>query len=225
MKTLRQIAIIISLLTTGHVLGDELHVDNVSIEPASTKEISIVLNNPDKSYTLLEFSLSLPEGVSIAKDANDDWMVVPNTARLTSSHTMDIEQQADGSYKFLIYSTAGKAIMGTSGEIFKITLTASATSEGGDGRLYEQLLVDMDENGFEPEPCTFNIEVAAMIPGDVNHDGFVTIADVTALVNIILGKDNNPPYQYDHQAANVNGDTIITIADVTALVNIILGKN
>lgn len=60
-------------------------------------------------------------------------------------------------------------------------------------------------------------------PGDVNHDGDVTIADVTALVNIILGKDTEGVY--DHEAADVNDDDEITIADVTALVNIILGKN
>lgn len=60
---------------------------------------------------------------------------------------------------------------------------------------------------------------------DINKDGNWTIADVTALVNIILGKDNGEPYQYDHKAADVNNDGTVTIADVTALVNIILGKN
>lgn len=63
------------------------------------------------------------------------------------------------------------------------------------------------------------------LPGDVNRDGQVSIADVTALVNIILGKDSTEPYQYDHQAANVNTDDNISIADVTALVNSILGKD
>jgi len=62
----------------------------------------------------------------------------------------------------------------------------------------------------------------ASLPGDVNNDGSVTIADVTALVNIILGKDTENVY--NHDAADVNGDEGITIADVTALVNIILGK-
>ena len=61
-----------------------------------------------------------------------------------------------------------------------------------------------------------------LLIGDVNRDGSVTIADVTALVNIILGKDSDA---YDTDAADVNGDGSITIADVTALVNIILGKN
>ena len=64
----------------------------------------------------------------------------------------------------------------------------------------------------------------AALTGDVNGDGQVSIADVTALVNIILGKDSTVPYQYDHQAADVNADNSISIADVTALVNIILGK-
>ena len=59
------------------------------------------------------------------------------------------------------------------------------------------------------------------LKGDVNGDGEITIADVTALVNILLGKDASG---YDHDAADVNSDGGRTIADVTALVNILLGK-
>lgn len=57
--------------------------------------------------------------------------------------------------------------------------------------------------------------------GDVNNDGEVTIADVTALVNILLGKDASG---YDRDAADVNEDRGVTIADVTALVKMILSK-
>jgi len=57
--------------------------------------------------------------------------------------------------------------------------------------------------------------------GDVNGDGKVTIADVTALVNILLGKDSS---SYNLDAADVNEDGTRSIADVTALVNILLGK-
>ena len=59
------------------------------------------------------------------------------------------------------------------------------------------------------------------VAGDVNCDGKLTIADVTALVNIILGNDNA---DYDHQTADVNDDGQVTIADVTALVNLILAR-
>lgn len=56
--------------------------------------------------------------------------------------------------------------------------------------------------------------------GDVNEDGDVTIADVTSLVNIILGKQSD----YRMEISDVNEDGGVTIADVTSLVNIILGK-
>ncbi len=64
-------------------------------------------------------------------------------------------------------------------------------------------------------------EFEEFVVGDVNNDGSVTIADVTALVNIILGKSETPA----SGVADVNNDGSVTIADVTALVNIILGKD
>ena len=73
---------------------------------------------------------------------------------------------------------------------------------------------DISEN--EDNFHTYTIQFAK--PGDVNGDKQVTIADVTALVNIILGKGESS------KVADINGDGNVTIADVTALVNIILGK-
>lgn len=76
--------------------------------------------------------------------------------------------------------------------------------------------------------CFDNFQIyylgSGVVRGDVNGDGTITVADVTALVNIILGKDNVEPYRYKHSAADVNNDGTISIADVTALVNLILGK-
>lgn len=63
--------------------------------------------------------------------------------------------------------------------------------------------------------------------GDVNHDGKVTVGDVTALVEIILGQTSPAPTDGEEDQAgraDINRDQHITIADVTALVNIILGK-
>lgn len=59
---------------------------------------------------------------------------------------------------------------------------------------------------------------------DINRDGVLSVADVTALVEILLGKDSVEPYECDHDAADVNGDEAITIADVTALTNLLLEK-
>ena len=57
--------------------------------------------------------------------------------------------------------------------------------------------------------------------GDVNGDGQVDIADVTALQNYLLGRAQAT---FNQENADVNSDGDITIADVKALVNTILDK-
>ena len=52
--------------------------------------------------------------------------------------------------------------------------------------------------------------------GDVNGDGEVTIADVNAVIDVIMGDDDNP-------AADVNNDGEVNIADVNTVIDIILG--
>ena len=60
------------------------------------------------------------------------------------------------------------------------------------------------------------------LKGDVNHDGKVDVADVTTLVDYILG---NTPQGFDASNCNVNEDTKIDVGDVTSLVDIILNSN
>ena len=56
--------------------------------------------------------------------------------------------------------------------------------------------------------------------GDVNHDHAVNIADVTALIDYLLGTGT-----VCEICADVNGDGPINIADVTALIDILLNNN
>ena len=53
------------------------------------------------------------------------------------------------------------------------------------------------------------------VPGDVNQDGEVTIADVNALIDMILSGELE-------MIGDVNGDGEVTIADVNAVIDIIL---
>ena len=70
----------------------------------------------------------------------------------------------------------------------------------------------------------FKITMVADAPaggyGDVNCDGFVTSADVTAIYDVLLGIDNT-----FETTADVNGDGFVTSADVTAVYDILLGNN
>ncbi len=53
---------------------------------------------------------------------------------------------------------------------------------------------------------------------DVDGDGDVTSADVTAIYNFLLGNSREVPASYD-----VDGDGVVTTADITAIYNVILG--
>ncbi len=58
--------------------------------------------------------------------------------------------------------------------------------------------------------------------GDVNMDGDVNIADVTALIDYLLNGDDSV---IDLTAANVNEDDSVDISDVTHLIDMLLTVN
>ena len=58
-----------------------------------------------------------------------------------------------------------------------------------------------------------------VVKGDVNGDGQVTIADVTTLIDMLLGAGNTGGY---YTPGDVNMDSHVTIADVTALIDMLL---
>ncbi|MBR5639171.1 MAG: hypothetical protein IKW83_05340 [Muribaculaceae bacterium] len=64
------------------------------------------------------------------------------------------------------------------------------------------------------------IPVSAAVLGDVNGDGEVTAADVTALYDFMLTNDSSHIVNGD-----VNGDGNITAADITAVYDVLLGNN
>ena len=57
--------------------------------------------------------------------------------------------------------------------------------------------------------------------GDVNHDGTVSISDVTALIDYLLSSGSGACAI----CGDVNGDDSVTIADVTSLIDLLLSSN
>lgn len=72
----------------------------------------------------------------------------------------------------------------------------------------------------DAEASWWQLEDAALL-GDVNHDGSVSIADVTAMVNLIITGSS----QYDLQVVDIDGNSQLTLDDVTMLVNMILAPS
>ena len=60
-------------------------------------------------------------------------------------------------------------------------------------------------------------------PGDVDGDGNVSIADVSALVDLVLSGEPSP-VEEAMNAADVDGDGKVGIADVTQLIDQLLNE-
>ncbi len=72
----------------------------------------------------------------------------------------------------------------------------------------------------ELDPHHFTVNMAFKL-GDVNEDGFVNIADVTTLIDYLLGGTPSP---FNTTAADVDTNGDINVADVTALIDLILAN-
>ncbi len=72
----------------------------------------------------------------------------------------------------------------------------------------------------QAEPVSKTITIwAGYYDGDVNGDGSITLADVTATINYILGYTVDP---FNVDAADLDGDGEITVNDVTRIVDKVL---
>ena len=64
-----------------------------------------------------------------------------------------------------------------------------------------------------------NYYVNCGVPGDLNGDGIVDIADVNMVINMMIGR------MAPTAAGDTNDDGQVDIADVNAVINLMLGKS
>ena len=122
-----------------------------------------------------------------------------------------------------ISGTALKMVDGTLNYANEFATTLS--EDWNADNMHVVVLVNRKGSGTKKE--VFNCEVIDIkdlpapgdsVVGDVSGDGQVDIADVNAIINIMLGKAEQTA------AADVTGEGTIDIADVNAVINIMLGK-
>ena len=201
-------------------------------EPVSV-EYEATFNFPENNYGMKELSSSSssseynPNPTTITSDGVSLTMAGDNSSRYWMN--------TNGTYELRVYKACTMTISAPdNGKITKIVFAGSTISgilnngkslSNGTWTGKENSVVFTFNANQRINTIKITYEVEATEPeallGDVNNDGKVTIADVTALVNVLLGKDSS---SYNLEAADVNSDGGRTIADVTALVNILLGK-
>lgn len=138
-----------------------LSIEDFDIKAGETKEMYINLSNPDTELTLLQFDMSLPEGLSIATEDGD--YAIDIAGRTTWKKHSLMAKGIDGATRFLLASNSNALIDGDNGNVISIKLTASSGFNGGDIKLENQLLVSPDAKDMMPADYIYAVGDATSI--------------------------------------------------------------
>lgn len=206
---------IVALTSAGR---DRLYIEDFNIAAGETLQIPVLLLN-NTAYCGLQTDLYLPDGLSL--DMEYDEYIIDLTSRKHSSHSVASRLMNDGAIRIYISSISAREFSGNSGAIMTLSITADNNFSGPSTiELKNSICAESigTRHVLDNEVCHVNPEEMPSIRGDVDGDGFVTIADVTTLINIILRGENNSD-------ADVDEDGKISINDVTTLINYLLCGN
>lgn len=205
---------VMALAATGR---DRLYIENFNIEPGKTLQVPVLLLN-DTAYCGLQTDLYLPAGLSL--DMEYDEHIIDLTSRKDNSHTVASRQLDDGAIRIYVSSVSAKEFSGNSGPIMTLSITASNDFEG-EAIIELKNTVCAESIGtrhvLNDEICYVNPNEVPGIVGDVNVDGEVNIADINAIIDMILSEASS-------LAGDVNGDGEINIADINNVIDIILNN-
>ena len=132
---------------------DKVTIKDFSISAEETKNVSIALDN-DVTYAAFQFDLYLPEGITVAGYS-------ANKNRIPEGTTLEMNQQEDGSYRFVAAAMDMKEIKGTFGSIITVKVTAAKTleSESLTGYFRNIKLSKLDGEGEKYAEMSFSITI------------------------------------------------------------------
>lgn len=142
------------------------------------------------------------QGYLYAASSKYNYLRTKSSADANAIATISIASEGNATIKFTGSNTHNTIFYNTPNELFSCYSGISAQTTSV--QIYRQVKQEISS-------------------GDVNKDGDVSIADVTALVNILMGQDAGQ-ILYDHKAADADGNGAVEAADVEALLNMILTK-
>ncbi len=196
--------------------NDRLYIPDFNMVANETKQLSIMLDN-DTVYSAFQFDLYLPSELIPEYDDGD---VVINLTSRKGDHSISTNRLPNGAIRVFVTSMTSSTFSGNSGAIAKFNVTANEIFKGFYLiRIKNVICVEEDGTKHLLENTTCAINPDEIIQGDVNGDGNVTAADVTALYDVLLNNNYSNVVNGDQ-----TGDGIITSADITAVYTILLGN-
>lgn len=199
----------------------QLSVQDIEQEASSGGSVSVPVkaswDGRDRVYSMRIF-IDVPDGLTPTQATID-----PTQGVL--GHTASITKERDNYYRIGISnSDSDEYLLLNYGDLVTVDFAVSSGFTEGtvtcDSLWAKTMYYPSGCEAIKFHDIHFFSNGQPAVYGDVNGDGQVTAADVSAVYSIILGAST----QYA-DSADVNGDGQVTAADVSAVYNIILGAS
>jgi len=204
-------------------MNNVVYLNKVEANADSQINLSIRMKN-NVGIRGFQFDLYLPEGITAVKNAKGKIINSLSEGRLPEDdeHSLSLNEQSDGSIRFLCGSLYDETFTGNDGEIATISIKLAEDMEDGDYPiiLRNMKLTETDINNFyQTDYVKSTLTVKSYMLGDINDDGKIDVSDYIGIANHILG---NTPDGFVLKAADVNEDGLIDVSDYIGVANIIL---
>ena len=200
--------------------SNSFSLSDISVFSGSSFSFPVSMTN-ENGITAFQCDVYLPEGLMLNWNDEGEYDVVLNADRKATTHSMTASLQPDGAIRIVSYSSANKLFKGNEGELFTLNLTAlDGCAENQKIEIRNIRLSTPDQQEYLLPNVSSTVSVKSYTPADANGDGEVTIVDVVAVVNALMG-DFSGNFVFDAADMDQNGE--ITIVDVVAVVNTLMG--
>ena len=151
----RHILSIITLtLSVLNLNAQNVSVANATFTPGETKVISIYLNNTQSNIVSFQMDLTLPDGIILDKsDCRLSSRFIDNDQELT------IGMLPNGDYRLTSTSLSLTPISGNSGEIIRLSLSATESAQGGEAMIRNIRFATSESERLTTTNVTFNLNV------------------------------------------------------------------
>jgi len=166
---------------TGNISSASLNMN-----PGGFGNLDIHLNASNNQCSLMQFDITLPEGISIAD--NGAYIIGQNA----SNHDVTVQRVHKNSYRVLMYSVSNARIREQQNGVISLTLTADKDMEEGtyDMHIGGQILVAADGTSIKPASTTAKLMVSeATAITTVDNDAKVDVYTTDGILvrkNVVL---------------------------------------
>lgn len=147
----------------------KLYIEDFNIDPGQTKEVEIIMENPDIAVWQAQLDVRLPEGLNVVKEDGDLIIdLLRNSKR--NKHTLEANE-TEGVVRILVTTTGDATIQGTEGAFISISLKAASDFTSGNIKLEKMKLVPLEGSTVVPEDSECKVNNTAGIE-DIPADGY-----------------------------------------------------